>query len=521
MSGSVLQPTAKEHTRATTARRSKAAVYLAFAGLLILGLFLTLVSRSVSERYGGVAALVLIIGGPLFLIFSLASFRQCVSKFREFRKQLTWWHWLWLILTASNFVFRTRDIETVSENPLDAAAIYRVSLVGLTAFFLVIRLVLRRPAWLSSLFRGLVGIVGVFALACVLSSVWSVNPPWTLYKSLEYLVDISLLAAILATVRSIESFDTLLDWTWVICGVLIAVAWIEVPIWPEDALEGAGGYVGGPLQYRLSGVYPGLGFNMLGTYGAIIATVAVCRLLPIAGRKFDRLWYSAILLLGTVTMIFAQTRSAIAGFAVGVVLAFLFTKRVRLGAILGSVGALALAISGGGGKILEFLERGQSADQITSLSGRVEWWGVAWDAFKLRPLTGYGAFASGMSVFPKLGVKEITPLHSDYVEVLVGLGIWGPLLVIAGLIATWWFLIKYSGKVPAGSLEKQTLVEAIAVLGVLTVRSTVMGVIMSQPPIQYFAILGYAEYLRRRYTSGKAVAASASSQPQTFSANFW
>jgi hypothetical protein len=30
-----------------------------------------------------------------------------------------------------------------------------------------------------------------------------------------------------------------------------------------------------------------------------------------------------------------------------------------------------------------------------------------------------------------------------------------------------------------------------------------MGVIMSQPPIQYFAILGYAEYLRRRYGRGQ------------------
>jgi uncharacterized membrane protein YbaN (DUF454 family) len=52
-------------------------------------------------------------------------------------------------------------------------------------------------------------------------------------------------------------------------------------------------------------------------------------------------------------------------------------------------------------------------------------------------------------------------------------------------------------------MERQLAVEAIAVLGVLTVRTGVMGVIMSQPPIQYFAILGYAEYLRRRYGRGR------------------
>jgi len=523
MSGSVLQPTVKAAGAGVareTRSRSKAGLYLAFLGLLVAGLVLSLAGRSLMDRYGSAAALVLILGGPLFLVFLIAAFRQCIGKYHEFKKQLTWWHWLWLIMVASNFVFRTRDIETVNQQPLDTAAIYRVSLVGLTAFLLVLRLVMRRPNWLSSLFTGLVGVVTAFALTCVLSTVWSVNPPWTLYKSLEYLVDISLQAAILATVRSIESIETLMDWTWVICGVLVTVAWIEAPIWPEDALEGSGGYMGGPLQYRLSGVYPGLGFNMLGTYGAILATVAICRLLPTAGRKFDRLWYSAVFLLGTVTMVFAQTRSAIGGFVVGVLLAFIFTKRIRLGLVLGAGSALVLAVSGAGGKVMEFLQRGQSTDQIASLSGRTEWWGAAWEAFKLRPFTGYGAFAAGMSVFSRLGVKEITPLHSDYVEVLVGIGFWGPLFLIAGLIGTWWVLIKYSHRLPAASLERQLAVEAIAVLGVLTVRSTVMGVIMSQPPIQYFAVLGYAEYLRRRYARGAAPSQAVSSSPHALSGDF-
>jgi hypothetical protein len=85
------------------------------------------------------------------------------------------------------------------------------------------------------------------------------------------------------------------------------------------------------------------------------------------------------------------------------------------------------------------------------------------------------------------------------VETLVGIGMWGPLLIIIGLIGTWWILLRSTRRFAFTSKEYQLAVEAIAVLGVLTVRTTVMGVIMSQPPIQYFAILGYAEFLRRRY----------------------
>jgi len=491
--------------------RSKAALVLVFIGLVVGGVVVSFVGRGLIDRYGSPAVFGLIFVGPPLFVLGVVGLRQCAEKFRVFRQQLTWWHWLWLIMVASNFVFRTRDIGTVQENPLDAAAAYRISLVGITAFTLLIRLVLKRPNWMGSLFHGLTGVVAAFALICVLSTVWSFNPPWTLYKSMEYLVDISLLAAILATVHSLESYDSLMDWTWIICGLLVTAAWIEAPIWPEEALEGSGGYMGGPLQYRLSGVYPGQGYNMLGTYGAILATIAICRLLPTAAKKFDRAWYLVVLGLGLITMVFAQTRSAIGGFLVGVILAFIFTKRIRLIAIFAALGGVVFAFTGAGKLTTDFLERGQTTEQLASLSGRLEWWGVAWEAFKQHPLTGYGAFTSGMSVFPKLGVKEITPLHSDYVETLVGIGMWGPLLIIIGLIGTWWILLRSTRRFPFASKEYQLVVEAMAVLGVLTVRTTVMGVIMSQPPIQYFAILGYAEFLRRRY--------SKSSVPQEASVN--
>ena len=483
--------------------RSRIGLGLAFLGLVMVGLILSVVGRGLIDRFNSPAVFFLIFAVPLVAVGSLLAFRQGVTKFRTLRKQLTWWHALWLVIVASNFVFRTRDFESVQQQPLDLAAIYRISLVGITAFFLVVRLVLKRPNWLGSLFSGLVGIMAAFAMVCLLSSAWSINPPWTLYKSLEYLVDICLLAAVLATVRTTEAMDSLLDWTWVIVGALVVTAWVEVPIWPQEALEGFG-YMGGPLQYRLSGVYPGQGFNMLGTYGAMLGTIAVCRLLPAKGRKLDRAWYLMILALAIVTMIFAQTRSAIGGFVVGILLVFIFTKRLGLGMALGAVCAVGAALSGAGRIVLEFLQRGQTTEQITSLSARVDWWTVAWEAFKVHPFRGYGAFAAAMVVFPKLGVKEITPLHSDYVEALVGTGIWGPLLILASLLGTWWVLVRLIRRLPSASLEYQLAVEAIAVLGILSVRSVVMGVIASHPPYQYLAVLGYAEYLRRRYNQNSS-----------------
>lgn len=478
--------------------RSKAVLVLGFVGLMVAGVIVSFVGRGLIDRYGGPAAFAVILGGPPILVLCVIGLRQGIAKYRIFRQQMTWWHWLWLLMVASNFVFRTRDFESAQQEPLDIAAIYRIGLVGIIALTLTVRLVLKRPDWLYSMFSGLTGIMGAFGLVCLLTTLWSVNPPWTLYKSLEYLVDIALISAIVANITSIESFDSLLDWTWIIVGGLVLSAWIEAPIWPQEALEGFG-YMGGPLHYRLSGVYPGQGYNMLGTFGAYLGTIAICRLLPVRGRSYSRSWYWMVLGLGIITMIFAQTRSAIGGFVIGVALAFVFARRLGFGLLLGAASVVGIIVTGFSGLLLDFLARGQTQDQITSLSARVDWWSVAWEAFKLQPFHGYGAFAAAMVVFPKLGVKEITPLHSDYVEALVGTGIWGPLLIIASLIGAWWVLVRQIRRAPAGSLEYQLTVEAIAMLGILTVRSAVMGVVASHPPYQYLAVLGYAEFLRRRY----------------------
>ena len=278
-------------------RRSRVAIGFVFLGLVLVGGIASVAGRSLIDRFGGPTVFLLILVCPVLLIGSVLSCRQGLIKFRSFRIQLTWWHWLWLIIIASNFVFRTRDFESAEQQPLDLAAFYRISLVGITAFLLTVRLVLKRPNWLASLFRGLVGILGVFALICILSSIWSVNVPWTLYKSLEYLVDVSLLAAILASVQSTESLDTLLDWTWVITGVLVVTAWVEAPIWPEEALEGAGGYMGDRCSTVFRACIPARDTTCSGPtarYWEPLRSAACCRFVGrnLIGRGMGWYWRS-------------------------------------------------------------------------------------------------------------------------------------------------------------------------------------------------------------------------------------
>ena len=136
-------------------------------------------------------------------------------------------------------VFRIRDANTAKEAPLDGWAIYRLGLIAVIGLWLLLRLLRKQTVWMGALFQGLIGAMTIYALVSATSAVWSVNGPWTLYKSVEYLIDMMLMAAILVTLHSLKDYETLFNWNWILTGLLIASAWVGAVIWPEEALDAA------------------------------------------------------------------------------------------------------------------------------------------------------------------------------------------------------------------------------------------------------------------------------------------
>jgi O-antigen ligase len=465
---------------------------------ILLGLIATLTIVAILSQHGvGVEILALLAGPPALILLVLALSRS-FSLLRAIRAQLKWWHGLWLLLFASALVFRVRGVNQIEQTPVDAWAMYRIGLELIVAAALFIRLALRRTPWLGSTFRGLLGALTIFGLVELASTMWSVFPSWTFYKSCEFLLDLAVLAAILITVRSVESYKHFFNWTWALYGFLLLSVWFGVLLWPQQALY-PNGFKVGLLGIRLGGVLPALSSNDVGTYAAILALVSLCRLLPIAGGKSYRAWYLLLFTASMVTMVVSQTRSAVAGFLFGVLLLLVFSKRLGLSAFLSFVVAPLLVLSSVGGLIWAFLERGQSTQQIETLSSRVDWWSFAWQKFLERPLTGFGAYAAGrFAVLAKLGLGETSTMHSDYLEMIVGTGIWGLIPFLAALVGTWWFLARYLRRSTVMTTDQQLAYEAIAVLGLLTFRSMFMTMLTWHPPLDYLVILGYAEFLRRR-----------------------
>ncbi len=161
----------------------------------------------------GVAAVVLI-GGVAGCAAIPTAAAQAFARIRLLARTVQWWHWLWAFLFCSDFVFRLRNSQSIQDDPLDFWALYRVALVGLASLVLGWRLLTRRGQWVPSLLSGLVPVMAMFPLVGLLSTAWSIYRAWTGYKSIELLIDISVLAAATAAAGNVVSFKSLFDWSW-------------------------------------------------------------------------------------------------------------------------------------------------------------------------------------------------------------------------------------------------------------------------------------------------------------------
>jgi hypothetical protein len=457
-------------------------------------------------------------GGVLLAIPAVGLMTQAIpqglAKARLLAQNWTWWHPLWFLIFFSMLVFRIRDVSAAKANPLDLYAMTRVLPEAFVALALIIRLLLKKPNWLRALFTGIPGAMAVYCLVCVASSAWSVNASWTAYKSLEFLADVSLLASIVASADSSLTYQNLLDWTLTFYGISLVGVWINLPLWPNEAMDGG----------RLTGVIPVEASNSVGTSGAVLALIAICRLMPMFGRARSRSWYIFLLVFGLVSMVMSGTRNSEGAFVLGVGLIVLFSRRLRKIALIGTaamVPVLAIATlltdrlwERAYAVAASFAQRDQSAGAFDSLSGRTAWWAYGMDQLMHHPLTGLGAYAAGrFAVLGKLGVGAAAMMHSDWIEVLIGTSFWGLIPFAGALIAAWWFLARCIRSNAFGPEQRQLALEMLALLGMLTVHSFFNDELSWHCPLLYFAILGYAEFVRTHRRQPGAVSEVAERRP--------
>jgi hypothetical protein len=460
--------------------------------IVITSLFMGLSIVVLSLRFDYSTLFIFVFGLPLgLLIFKVLPI--AISKIKNLTVQLRWWHILWLFVFLSGLVFRTRDVETIQESSIDFWAFYRIGLMILVAFVLLEQLIIRRLIWIKSLFYGLIGLLAGYALMNMISTLWSVYSTWTLYKSIEYLTDVALIAAIVTSMESYQEFKTLFDWTWVLTGLIMASVWLGVLVWPEQAIFHGVGLV----RLQIQGVLPQVSANGVGYLGAILGIVALTRLLL---QPKHKQFYLIVFFVSMAILVLSQSRSPLTGFLVALPLVLFVSKRIGILALSAGLVMALLFLTNADNLFWKFFQRGQDPELFASLSGRVSWWKLGWNFFKEHPFIGYGAYVGGrFIVLSKLGFTTTASIHSTWLEVLLGVGLIGLQLIVGVLLGTWVILLRFVFQIKEHNLLHHLTVEAIGVLVILSVGSFFSPQFIWHPPLEFLLILGYVEFLRRNY----------------------
>jgi O-antigen ligase len=331
--------------------------------------------------------------------------------------------------------------------------------------------------------------------------VWSVNPPWTIYKSVEFLIDLSMVAAITATIQSVGEYRRFANWTWTLLGFLIVTSWIGAVVDPSDALFADYTMHLAVLPIRLVGLVPVVSCNDLSEVAAILALVALCRIFLDEESEHKKTWNWCLFGVAFVTLVVTQTRASFLAFLVGLVVLLILSRRY----ILVTVGGLTsfiiviplLFLTSLGTRVQDFFLRGESVEGVSGMSGRVDMWQASIDKIAQRPWSGYGGFAGGRFVILSRNSVGSDTL-SSYFDSLLNLGLFGLVILLIVLILVGTLLYRSIRDSRLSASENYLALEMFLAFTVVLIRSFESSSILTHPMLAFLTIVGAAEFLRRR-----------------------
>jgi len=298
-------------------------------------------------------------------------------------------------------------------------------------------------------------LMGLGALAMT-SALWSRVPLFSLVRGSQVVV-LAMLTAYTSHVWNTRSESEWPEWS----SIWAAILWITCIV------SGAGLLLSSWIDSRFTwpGTHPGATAGYLGV-AALVALVMLMQKWEVSSvlRRVLPILVIALVILIVLT----GTRTMIAAFITALPVVILTSSFASRGirALLGGFFAYVLAavMLLWPERLVEFVLRGGSVEQLSSLTGRTELWQYALEALERSPWFGFG-YGSGRVVLTERIPWSGTG-HNLWIEAGVSLGIVGAVLVT--LIISWLFVQTFKNR-HSVSHPGKTLVPTLAVF--LTVGS--------------------------------------------------
>ena len=338
-----------------------------------------------------------------------------------------------LLLLSTHSLSRTSAEEILSD-PVTFERALRGVLVAI-ALLIVVPVILKRLRGGAQPGGKAIVALMIYVAVAAASFFYSAAPIVSLAKTFELAVVLAVAIAFTMRGDAKDALRSALQLVVVLEGALIAVAVLGYFTMPSafHLVGGRPGFLAGPTLKS-----PYAHFNHLSASSGMLFAYALSSVLSVRIRSARVGWIS-VSVVATAGMLLSAGRQGLVIFLASAAVVLFFQRRRLF--LIGIVPLSALVVVANWDLLFGLAQRGQSASNFSSLSGRLEWWSVAADVWRVHPWTGYGFGTGGRFVALREVGSNASSLHNGYIEALTGVGIIGFLPLLYAIVrATSWSL---------------------------------------------------------------------------------
>lgn len=366
---------------------------------------------------------------PLIVMLALSpaisDWRNAIVRQRAF--------WVTGLLLFALFFWPSVSDSVLAQGELAGGRLARVILLPMIGFYWLYR-ISKVPNALKS-FSAWVFWLGLYWGWALISVWYSPDSMLSLWKCFEYLVLILFALGIRATSHTLSDYADLFYGCMFLILAVCVFSLVGIVLEPDLSISinpNLDDAVFSSDRFSRWGIFPLVNPNTLAQLGAILSAVAIVEFYRASSTRILVLWL--IVLIGLSCVLAAHSRTSLFALAFMLMLIAYFLRKGGLLFVYLSIAVLFgfVAID----QAQEYILRGQTFEQFSSLTGRTLIWDLAWAKFLDSPIWGWGFYAGHLDLdVSHIISKRYSSVDNTYLEILVDLGVVGLVIMIGALVA--------------------------------------------------------------------------------------